>query len=219
MGAKHSPWWVQNTEQPPPHSVLYSLPGHHHSQCWQCSGSLPLLPADWRSPNKEKLHSRYLQRCSRTGELRIYSRSAFPVIPSMSRGFFLPDQFRLGLREVGKLPCQGGGQWPGVLSSNSIKESPSASPVGLQPCFFWPLSDSPSASEVPHLQPSCSGTEPSLKHTRRFRQSLVLASLVSSAERFGLQDRSLVRAAWNMPSPVQFQLYRLVSFFWNMVIA
>lgn len=116
MGAKHSPWWVQNTEQPPSHSVLYSLPGHHHSQCWQCSGSLPLLPADWRSPNKEKLHSRYLQRCSRTGELRIYSRSAFPVIPSMSRGFFPPDQFRLGLREVGKLPCQGGGQWPGVLT-------------------------------------------------------------------------------------------------------
>lgn len=55
--------------------------------------------------------------------------------------------------------------------------------------------------------------EPYLKYASRFEHSLLLASLMSSTEIVGLQDRSLVKADWNMPSPVKFQLYRLVSFF------
>lgn len=54
---------------------------------------------------------------------------------------------------------------------------------------------------------------PHLKYASRFKQNLLLASLISSTERTGLWDSSLVKADWNMPSPVKFQLYRLVSFF------
>lgn len=148
----------------------------------------------------------------------ICSTPAFPVSPKHEQGVIPPHQLRLGAEgsvqtsfpgsrgSVSTLSC-------GTGSSNSLRNPLQPQAVELQSRSFWPLSGSPSASEVPHLQRACSGSWAFLKQTWRFKQSLVLASLVSSAERFGLQDRSLVRAAWKMPSPVKFQLYRLVSIF------
>lgn len=207
MGAKYIPWWVQNTGTASP--TLCALEFARASQLpalWQRSGSLPLLPADWRWPNTEPLHPRDLQR-----GCRIYSRSAFPVIPSMSRGFTPPDQFRPGLRELSKLPSL---PWPHrePQEKRFLKGTPFSLACGTSAPLFVTLE---------WLTECFRGATPAaivlwnwaFLNTRSFRQSLALASLASSAERFGLQDRSLVRAAWNMPSPVQFQLCRLVSFF------
>lgn len=64
----------------------------------------PLLPAGWRSPTQSSCTPGIYRGAAEQEEQWIYSRSAFPVIPSMSKGFIPPDQFRLGLMEVGKLP-------------------------------------------------------------------------------------------------------------------
>lgn len=64
--------------------------------------------------------------------------------------------------------------------------------------------------------------DPYLKSASRSKYSLLLASLMSSTEIFGLQDRSLVKADQNMPSPVNSNCKDLLVvwfFFWNTVIA
>lgn len=98
--------WVPNTspggyrtqEQPPPHPVL------EFARASSAPSAMTVLRLPSLAPSRSPTLSTYIPGIYRGAaghrEQRIYSRSAFPIIPSRSRGFIPPDQFRPGLREA-----------------------------------------------------------------------------------------------------------------------
>lgn len=96
VDAKCIHWWVQNTEQPPPHAVLWSLPGLcQHSQA-------PFPCSQW---TEDPQH--WAPACQVFTEVQqdtgIPSRSAFPVSPKHEQGIH-PSSPGWELKAVGKLP-------------------------------------------------------------------------------------------------------------------
>lgn len=150
-------------------------------------------------------------------------------------GGFIPSTITDGRHgeQAGILPRQAGALWPhwgagtGSVNRSSskiihLRELASAQSCGTSGPVtyektFWHLNLAPQVfTKVTQLQRIAAlrlSDEPYLKYASRFKHSFLLASLMSSTEIVGLRDRSLVKADWNMPSPVKFQLYRLVSFF------
>lgn len=134
-----------------------------------------LAPSGLKIPSTEHLHARYLQRCSRTQGFP--PDLHFQSVPSTSRGFIPPHQDGSWRQWANFLPWQAGAWWPhtwavaqGALTEpreqQFHKEATSASNCGASVLLFLTLEWSPSASEVPHPQRSCSGSWAFLKtHT------------------------------------------------------
>lgn len=92
-GCQMHPLVGTEQEQPPPHPVL------EFARAAAAPSAMTVLRLPSLAPSRSPTLSTYIPGIYRGAaghrEQRIYSRSAFPIIPSRSRGFIPPDQFRL----------------------------------------------------------------------------------------------------------------------------
>lgn len=133
-GAKHSPWWVQNTGTASPTLCAPVCQGIISSQSVTALRQPSLAPSTLTIPST---CSPGIYRGAAEDLLQICISS----YPKTSRGFTPPDQFRLGLREAGKapsLPSRGSVTTQGALTEPQEQQFhkgiPSAPSLELQPC-------------------------------------------------------------------------------------
>lgn len=242
MDAKYTQWWVRNTWTSSPTPCLWSTVFQGMSaptgitalrQASLYYQRIKKLPT--HLPPPLQVLYRDVAGTMAVGSMPIYSRSVFLVSHKHVQGIHPLDPFRLGAEDSRQtfFPDKQVLLLHWGASTGSVNRTPSeiihireltsawswgtSGPVTygktLYDTWIWLTECLQKWHTLQWIAALSLSGQPYLKYASRFKHSLLLASLMSSTEIFGLQDKSLVKADWNMPSPVEFQLYRLVSFF------